>query len=103
MTVALDVLVGGQRVVSPREFEMNSSTRSLHRVVDKWLAPTPATPARVVRLWHGDDRLKGCVRVEVCRPAGVFSVLFFRHSDGSWCVFPPPKSRPSMAACLFKN
>lgn len=80
---------------------MNNSTSSLHRLVDKWLGPTPATPARVVRMNRKGANPTRCVCVEVQRPSGLLSVLFFRHEDGSWCVFPPTSNRPSMNACRF--
>jgi hypothetical protein len=71
---------------------MHTDEKSLRYAVDKWLAPTPAMPARVVRF---------CVRaryvcVEALRPTGVLAIVFFRHDDGSWNVFPPQIKRPSM-------
>ncbi|SAL82788.1 hypothetical protein AWB67_06222 [Caballeronia terrestris] len=71
---------------------MHTDEKSLRSAVDKWLAPTPAMPARVVRF---------CVRaryvcVEALRPTGVLAIVFFRHDDGSWNVFPPQIKRPSM-------
>jgi hypothetical protein len=27
-------------------------------------------------------------------------IVFFRHDDGSWCVFPPAPRRPAMGAAL---
>ncbi|SAL31447.1 hypothetical protein [Caballeronia humi] len=71
---------------------MHTAEKSLRSAVDKWLAPTPAMPARVVRF---------CVRaryvcVEALRPTGVLAIVFFRHDDGSWNVFPPQIKRPAM-------
>ena len=80
---------------------MNSNASSLHRLVDKWLGPTPAAPARVVRMRRGGATPTRCVCVEVQRPSGLLSVFFFRHEDGSWCVFPPTHGRLSMSACRF--
>ncbi|CAB3763092.1 hypothetical protein [Paraburkholderia humisilvae] len=75
---------------------MNSTGKTLHWAVDKWLAPTPAMPARVTRL----SRMRGhggrCVCVETARPSGLLAIFFFRHADGSWNVFPPAAQRPAM-------
>lgn len=80
---------------------MNSKASSLHRLVDKWLGPTPAAPARVVRMRREGATPARYVCVEVQRPSGRLSVFFFRHEDGSWCVFPPTHSRLSMSARRF--
>nr|WP_251031688.1 hypothetical protein [Paraburkholderia strydomiana] len=82
---------------------MDSGSTSLRWLVEKWLQPTPAAPARVVRMKHGRKRSTRCVRVEVRRSWDVFSVFFFRHEDGSWCVFPPHADRPAMAAHRFAS
>ncbi|SAK65887.1 hypothetical protein AWB81_02631 [Caballeronia arationis] len=80
---------------------MNTHTSSLHRLVDKWLGPTQATPARVIRVTRKGAHSTRCVRVEVERHSGLLAVLFFRHEDGTWCVFPPTSNRPSMNAFRF--
>ena len=36
------------------------------------------------------------VKVEVARSSGPLAIVFFRHSDGSWCVYPPRIVRPTM-------
>jgi hypothetical protein len=75
---------------------MYAAEKSLRWIVDKWLAPTPAMPARVTRLCRAGSR-RGCVVcVETSRPGGVLSIVFFRHDDGSWNVFPPMAERPAM-------
>ena len=38
-----------------------------------------------------------CVRVETEQPGGLLSIVFFRHDDGSWNVFPPAMERPAMS------
>ncbi|MGF6991892.1 hypothetical protein [Paraburkholderia madseniana] len=68
--------------------------QSLRSVVEKWLRPTPAAPARVSdfsRMAIGGTRF---VRVEVSRQERRVSFLFFRHIDGTWNVFPPATPRP---------
>lgn len=75
---------------------MYTAEQSLHWIVDKWLAPTPATPARVTRIGRTGLRRMRVVCVETSRPGGVLSIVFFRHDDGSWNVFPPAAGRPAM-------
>jgi hypothetical protein len=72
---------------------------SLHRIVDKWLAPTPATPVKTIRLCRMAANRVRYVRVEAVRPTGVLALLFFRHDDGSWQVFPPEAIRLTMSPC----
>lgn len=75
---------------------MNTGERSLRLLVDKWLAPTPAMPVHVIRLSHKGTNPRRCVYVEALRPGGLLAIFFFRHDDGSWCVFPPATARPTM-------
>ncbi|CAB3758721.1 hypothetical protein [Paraburkholderia solisilvae] len=75
---------------------MNTTGKTLHWAVDKWLAPTPAMPARVMRFSRAPGYGRRCVRVEASRPGGPLSIMFFRHDDGSWNVFPPAAQRPAM-------
>lgn len=77
---------------------MNGGSTTLRGLVDKWLAPDHAAPARIVRLARAEAGPHRCVRVEVCRQSRTLSMLFFRHGDGSWQVFPPQRSRPCMNA-----
>ena len=67
---------------------MNTSPRSLHSLIDKWLAPTASTPIRVTRFGPADGRNRRYVRVERECQNRTLSMFFFRHHDG-WCVFPP--------------
>jgi hypothetical protein len=80
-----------------KETTMSPTGKTLHWAVDKWLAPTPAMPARVVRFCRTQMHRR-CVCVEAARPNGLLSIFFFRHDDGSWNVFPPAEVRPAMAA-----
>lgn len=75
----------------------SSATSSLRQLVDKWLAPTASVPARVThigRMLHPRNRY---VRVEAAHTTGTLAIFFFRHDDGSWCVFPPAAARPAMS------
>jgi len=77
---------------------MNSNESSLRALVDKWLAPNARVPARVVRFSRTQDHRLRYVCVEAAHPARTIAIFFFRHDDGSWCVFPPALTRPAMTA-----
>jgi hypothetical protein len=88
----------GQQGMGLKEMTMNGSEKSLRRLIDKWLAPTPAIPVRVTRFTGMQSNQRRYVCVEAARPAGSLAIFFFRHDDGSWCVFPPATVRPAMRA-----
>lgn len=69
---------------------------SLHDLVDKWLSPIPAESIRIIRLGRSRSNQRPHVRIETTRPNGVVAIIFFRHDDGSWYVFPPPAARPAI-------
>ncbi|WGS46173.1 hypothetical protein LFL97_34620 [Burkholderia sp. JSH-S8] len=75
---------------------MNGTGSSLRMQVDKWLAPSSFVPARVVRFSRMPAQRRRFVCVEAAHPAGTIAIFFFRHDDGSWCVFPPADRRPAM-------
>ncbi|RQQ42461.1 hypothetical protein [Burkholderia stagnalis] len=77
---------------------MNETGSSLRKQVDKWLAPSTFVPARVVRFSRMPAQRRRFVCVEAAHPAGTIAIFFFRHDDGSWCVFPPADRRPVMTA-----
>jgi hypothetical protein len=72
-----------------KEWEMNTAEGSLRLLVEKWFAPTPDVPVSVTRFSSTRVNLKRCVRVESMRAEGSIAIFFFRHDDGTWCVFPP--------------
>ncbi|SIO72173.1 hypothetical protein SAMN05444172_8563 [Burkholderia sp. GAS332] len=71
----------------------NSSDQSLRRQVEKWLAPAPGSPVRVTEFsrTRWDGRRYVCVRTS--SSADARALLFFRHDDGSWCVFPATRAQ----------
>jgi len=75
---------------------MNIAEKSLRFLVEKWLAPTPATLVRVTQFSRTRSNHIRYVRVEALRPAGSVAIFFFRHDDGTWCVFPPKIERLAM-------
>lgn len=70
---------------------MESEKPSLRALVDKWLAPTPASPFRVTRFGR-TARGARFVCIEVLRLAGPLTIAFFYHEGGAWYVFPPRTS-----------
>jgi hypothetical protein len=75
---------------------MNTAEKSLHYLVEKWLAPAPHTQIRVIQFGHMREDRRRYVHVEASAPSGSRAIFFFRHDDGYWCVFPPRIARPSM-------
>jgi hypothetical protein len=75
---------------------MNTYQHSLRDLVEKWLSPTSTTPVRVTRFSRTRDGNRRYVCVEVARPACSVTIVFFRHDDGSWRVFPPRRENPAM-------
>jgi hypothetical protein len=72
---------------------MYTKEKSLRLVVEKWLTPTLATPIRITRFTRIRPDRRRYVRVEALRPQGSVALFFFRHDDGTWCVFPPETGR----------
>ena len=79
---------------------MNTADRSLHSLVEKWLAPGPQGQIRVVRFGHRRRDGTRYAQVEASTTRGARAIFFFRHHDGAWCVFPPLISGPSMSTHL---
>nr|WP_084225802.1 hypothetical protein [Paraburkholderia sacchari] len=75
---------------------MTNRERSLRVLVDKWLGDASSSNRRITRFSHSRTKQWRYVCVETQRITGAFSVVFFRHDDGSWCVFPPAGRRASM-------
>jgi hypothetical protein len=77
---------------------MDFGERSLRWLIDKWLAPTPAHPVRLVRYSRSSSNQTRCVLVQSSTPDNSLAIFFFRHDDGTWRVFPPEPPRPVMQA-----
>jgi hypothetical protein len=70
------------------------SERSLRTLVDKWIGATGGM--RVAQFRHSRNEQYRFVRVEGALDGSLIALVFFRHDDGSWCVFPPERKRPAM-------
>lgn len=75
---------------------MASGKTSLRAMVEDWLAPGPAKSVRITEFRNRRSRRECHVRVEVLGGEGHVALFFFRHEDGSWCIFPPARERPAM-------
>jgi hypothetical protein len=72
---------------------MKSAEICLRSVVEKWFA---TAPIRVTRFkWSGMGHSRS-VRVEARSSSKALSIVFFKHEDGAWRVFPPDGRRPAM-------
>ncbi|WP_042882385.1 hypothetical protein [Cupriavidus necator] len=76
----------------------STNGQSLRFQVEKWLAPGPTTPVRVVEFSRTHFGRRRYVCVETEQPAGLRALFFFRHDDGCWYVFPPAADRPNMTS-----
>lgn len=77
---------------------MINAEKSLRLMVEKWLEPNSALRVRVTQFRRMHANRGRYVRVEALRPAGPVEIFFFRHGDGTWCVFPPEPERPMLRA-----
>ncbi|WP_233853614.1 hypothetical protein [Paraburkholderia sp. HD33-4] len=77
---------------------MNDTIIPLRALVEKWLAPTHATPAHVVRTGRMAITRARYVRLEGAISSRPLTIVFFRHGNGSWGVFPPDQQVPAMSA-----
>jgi hypothetical protein len=68
---------------------VDATKSSLRGLREKLLATAGALPVRVLTLHGSADGLTCRVCVEIRRPDGPILLFFFRHSDGTWHVFPP--------------
>jgi hypothetical protein len=75
-----------------KEQQMNT----LRPLVEKWLSLTATTPVRLSRFSCQASGQPRHVRIDAMRPEGAVAILFFRHPDGTWRVFPPETERLAM-------
>ena len=75
---------------------MNTVDKSLRRLVDKWLGDMPQRSVRVTGYGHCQRNKWRYVRIETLCSSGARALFFFRHDDGSWCIYPPATRRPAM-------
>lgn len=76
---------------------MKIGEQSLRWLVEKWLAPA-AAPVHVTRATWAHTSQRRSVCVETIRKDGPIAIFFFKHDDGTWCVFPPAAVRLTLRA-----
>jgi hypothetical protein len=77
---------------------MYSGEKSLRVLVEKWIGPGEAMTARVTTFSRTTSDRRRYVRVSAFWRGGCFSIVFFRHDDGSWNVFPSTPAAPVVSA-----
>ncbi|QCP49089.1 hypothetical protein FAZ95_07790 [Trinickia violacea] len=73
---------------------MASAGRSLRTMVEDWMAPDTAKGVKVRKFGRSKNGRYVCI--EAVNAAGPIAIFFFRHRDGTWCIFPPSAERPAM-------
>lgn len=64
---------------------MTSASKSLHRQIEKWFGANHSASIRITRPATANN--SRCITVS--RPDNAYAIVFFRHGDGSWQVYPP--------------
>nr|WP_240975379.1 hypothetical protein [Paraburkholderia aromaticivorans] len=75
---------------------MSFRDASLRSLVEKWLGAELAACARVTRFSHTRRKQWRYICVQARGSSSNLAFVFFRHDDGSWCVFPPDTGRLTM-------
>jgi hypothetical protein len=80
---------------------MTLPKRSLRAAIGKWLGTDTSAHFRLARIGRSEASRWRCVRIDVDSPSGPLSIMFFRHDDGSWHVFPPNGRRPAIGGSRY--
>lgn len=78
---------------------MNTHERSLRMAVEKWFGASQ--PLSVFSTGRIAPRGARYVRVGVVRPHGSLTIVFFRHPNATWNVYPPMTSEASIQTYLL--
>ena len=71
---------------------------SLQQSIDKWFSPSQRDQIRVTRFRQRALGGQSGVIVRLMGAPDPIELLFFRHGDGTWCLFPANVARPTMSA-----
>jgi hypothetical protein len=77
---------------------MLNGENSLRRLIDKWLGHCASGTVRVTEFSRTASSRNRYVRVGGGSSENHWSLIFFRHGDGSWKVYPPRAHVPAMSA-----
>lgn len=74
---------------------------SLRKTVEYWLSPSPAALVRILRFKIRGRTNQCFVKVMTSEGGRAAEMYFFRHDDGTWRVFPPRRTFPSLTYPRF--
>ncbi|MFM0336817.1 hypothetical protein [Paraburkholderia fungorum] len=77
---------------------MGSGEKCLRTLVGKWFGPPAVVTIHVMEFSRTRTDGRRYVRIGAARADGSLTIVFFRHDDGSWNVFPAKANRPTMLA-----
>jgi hypothetical protein len=77
---------------------MDAAKTSLRMQIEKWFGSVSRQALRITRISPSRGGCGRCVIVEA-QPDDSRAIVFFRHGNGSWYVYPPKESHPSM--CVY--
>jgi hypothetical protein len=83
---------------SGKETIMKDDTFSLRKQIEKWFGLAQPTSIHISRVPGTMGATTGYKCVSVSRISRPYVIVFFRHGDGSWRVYPPPMARPTLNA-----
>ncbi|SOE52835.1 hypothetical protein SAMN05446927_0545 [Caballeronia arationis] len=75
---------------------MANGENSLRRLIDKWLGHCASGTVRVMKFGRTARSRSRYVRVGG-GSENRWAIIFFRHDDGSWKVYPPRADVPAMS------
>lgn len=79
---------------------MKGDNHSLRLQIEKWFGPAQWASLQIARAGRTLPGGTRCGCVSVSQPASARVIVFFRHDDGSWRVYPPSATRPAFGALL---
>ena len=77
---------------------MGCGEKCLRTLVGKWFGHSTAKTISVVEFSRTPKDRRRFVRIGGPLVDGTLTIVFFRHDDGSWNVFPENRSTPAMHA-----
>jgi hypothetical protein len=77
---------------------MRNGENSLRRLIDKWLGHCANATVHVIEFSRTSANRTRYVRVGGGPSESCLAIVFFRHGDGSWNVYPPRENVPTMSA-----
>lgn len=79
---------------------MGAGRTSLRMQIDKWFGPALREALHIQRIDLANGDGVRCVIVVAPHAQAPLAIVFFRHGDRSWRVYPPEVERPAMSKRL---